>query len=77
MALFNSGNNVNAIHLTFATEFGPSVRPTDIKAQNINGTMLNIYEIVVAAFLVTDKANRVIFFKKTFQVANISSKLDF
>ena len=37
--------------------------------------MLNTYIIVVAAFLVIDKANQVRFFKETFLVANISQEV--
>ena len=37
--------------------------------------MLDIYKMVVIAFLVTDKANQVRFFEKTFLVANISPKV--
>ena len=36
--------------------------------------MLNIYAIVVVAFLIINKANRVKFFQKTFLVANIHFK---
>ena len=37
--------------------------------------MLDTYGIIVTAFLVTDNANRVRFFKKTFLVAKISLKV--
>ena len=37
--------------------------------------MLDTYKIVVAVFLMTDKANEVRFFKKTFLVANVSPKI--
>ena len=56
LALFDSGSKVNAVHPTFSKELSLSIRPIDVKAQKIDGTMLNIYKIVVAAFLVTDKA---------------------
>ena len=36
--------------------------------------MLDTYEIVVIAFLLTDKANRIKFFEKTFLVTNVSLK---
>ena len=32
--------------------------PIDVEAQKIDGTMLDTYGMVVAAFSVTDKANR-------------------
>ena len=37
--------------------------------------MLDTYRIVVAVFLVEDKANQVKFFKKTFLVANVSPEI--
>ena len=49
----------------------------DVEVQKINGTMLDTYGIVVAAFLVTDKVNRVRFFEETFLVANIHLKVVF
>ena len=76
-ALLGSSNEVNAIYLTFAQELGLPIRPTDVGAQKIDNTTLNIYEMVVAAFLVMDKANWVRFFEETFLVANISPKVVF
>ena len=39
--------------------------------------MLDTHGIVVAAFSVVDKANRVRFFEETFLVANVSPKVVF
>lgn len=39
--------------------------------------MLETYKIVVATFLVTDKANRVRFYKEIFLIANIYPKIVF
>ena len=61
-ALLNLENKVNAMNL--ATELRLFVKPTDVVMQKIVGTMLDTYGIVVAAFLVTDKANQVRFFEK-------------
>ena len=74
-ALIDLGSEVNAIHLSFAKQLGLPIRPTDIGAQKIDGTMLDTHEIVVAAFLVVDKANQVRFFEETFSVANVSPKV--
>ena len=43
----------------------------------MDGTMLETYRMVVAAFSVEDKANRVRFFEETFLVANVSLKVVF
>lgn len=77
LALFNSGSEVNAIYPTFAQEIGLLIRPTDVGAQKMDGNPLNTYGIVVTAFSLTDKANRVKFFKKTFMVANINLEVVF
>ena len=57
-ALINSKSEVNAIHLSFAKQLGLHIRPTDVGAQKINGTMLDTHEMVVAVFSMVDKANR-------------------
>ena len=43
----------------------------------MNGTMLDTYRMIVGVFLITDKANRVRIFEKTFLVANISLEVIF
>ena len=74
-ALLDLGNKVNAIYPTLAQELGLSIRPTDVGAQKIDGTMLDIFGMVVTAFSVTDKTNQVKFFEETFLVASVSSKI--
>ena len=49
--------------------------PFDVGAQKIDGTTRDTYGMVVAAFSVTDKANRVRFFEETFLVANVSPEV--
>ena len=75
--LFDSDSEVNAIHPTFTQELGLLIRTTDIGAQKIDVTMLDTFGMVVIAFSVPDKANRVKFFEKTFLVANISPEVVF
>ena len=72
LELFNLSSEVNAIYSIFAWELRLFIKPTDVKAQKINGITLDIFEMVVAAFLMTDKANWVKFLEKTFLVANVS-----
>ena len=74
-ALINSGSEVNTMHLSFAQQVGFPIRPTDVRAQKINSTMLDTHRMVVAAFSVVDKANQVRFFEEIFLVANISSEV--
>lgn len=74
-ALFNSDNKINTIQPVFAKKLGLFIRLTDVKVLKINGITLNIYKIVVVAFLVTNKANQIRFFKKTFLFANDSLEI--
>ena len=74
-ALLDSGSKVNAIHPSLARKPELPVRLMDVGAQKIDGTMLDTFGMVVTAFSVTDKANRVKFFEKTFLVANISPEV--
>ena len=74
-ALLDSGSEVNAIHPTLAQKLGLPVRPTNVGAQKIDGTMLDTFGMMVTAFSVTDKANWVRFFEETFLVANVSSEV--
>ena len=74
-ALLNSSSEVNAIYPTLVRELGLPIKPTDIGAQKIDGTILDIFEIVITAFSVTDKANQVRFFEETFLVANVGPEV--
>ena len=74
-ALIDSGSEVNAIHPSFVKQLGLSIRPTDVGAQKIDGTTLDTHGMVVAAFSVVDRANRVRFFEETFLVANVSPEV--
>ena len=75
LVLLDSGSEVNAIYPTFVWELGLPIRTMDIGAQKIDGIMLDTFEMVVVAFSVIDKANRVRFFEETFLVANVSPEV--
>ena len=74
-ALLDSGSEINANHPTFAQKLKLSIRTTDVGAQKIDDTMLDTFGMVVVVFSITDKANRVKFFEKTFLVANVSPEV--
>ena len=75
LVLFDLGSKINAIHPTFLRGLGLHIRLIDIRAQKIDGTTLDIFGMVVAAFSLTDKTNQVRFFKKTILVANVSPEI--
>ena len=74
-ALIGLGSEVNAIHPFFAKQLGLPIRPIDVGAQKIDGTMLDTHGMVVAAFSVVNKANQVKFFEEIFLVANVSPEV--
>ena len=76
-ALLDSRCEVNAMHISFAKKIGLPIWPTDVRAQKIDSTMLDTYGMVVAAFIMVDKANRVRCFEETFLEANVSPEVVF
>ena len=74
-ALIDSKSEVNAVYPSFIKQLGLSIRPTDVGAQKIDGTIPDTPGMVVATFSVVDKANRVRFFEETFLVANVSPEV--
>ena len=77
LTLLDSGSKVNAMQPAFAEKLGLIVQSTNVGAQKIDGTTLEIYGMVVAAFSVTDQVNRVRFFEETFLVVNVSLDIVF
>lgn len=53
------------------------IRKTKVGVQEVDGIILNIYEMVVIDFFVTYQANCIKFFEEIFLVANISPKVVF
>ena len=76
-ALIDSGSEVNAVYPSFAKQLGLPIQSRDVGAHKIDGTTLDTHGMVVAAFSVMDKANRVRFFEETFLVANGSLEVVF
>ena len=72
LALFDSSSEDNAMHPAFAKRLDLVMQTTNVSAKKINGTTFKTYEMVVAVFSMTNQANKVRFFEKTFLVANVS-----
>lgn len=71
-ALVDSSSKVDAMHPAFAKKLGLAIQETDVSAQKIDGTTLETYKMVIVAFSMTDKAEKVCFFEETFLLANVS-----
>ena len=71
-ALIDSGSEVNAMTPIFAAKLGPSIRPTSIGAQIIDGSALKTYGMTIAEFLIQDGLGKIRFFEETFFLADTS-----
>ena len=69
-ALLNSGSKVNATNSDYAWKLGLKIRRTNIGAQKIDGSTLEIFGMVIANFQVEDKASRPWFCQETFLVTD-------
>lgn len=49
-ALINLSNKINAMILGYIEKIGLKIRSTNIKAQKIDGSIIDIFEIVFASF---------------------------
>ncbi len=55
----------------FAQQLGLKIRKTNVEAQKIDGTTLEIYKIVVFTFSILDKNGRKRFLEESFLLANV------
>ena len=74
-ALIDSGSGVNAMTLGYASNLGLKVRPTNLRAQKINGSTLETFEMVLASFQVEDMLKKARFFQEMFLLADLSIKV--
>ena len=68
--MLNSGSKINAISLAYAEKFGLKTRKTNVGAQKIDGSALEISGMVIADFQVEDKGGRPKFFQEIFLMTN-------
>ena len=69
-ALLDSGSEVNAMSPAYIERLSLKTRKTNVGAQNIDGSALEIFGMVIADFQVEDKDSRPRFFQKIFLVAD-------
>lgn len=73
--LFDSGSEVNAMTLAFASKFGLRTRYTNIGAQKIDGSTLQTFKMVLANFQIEDKLGQARFFQKSFLLAETTAQV--
>ena len=74
-ALIDPGSKVNAITPTYAKKLGLRTQKTDIGAQKIDRSSLDIFGMVIAGFQVVDKHSRTRFFQKTLLLADTTIEM--
>ena len=73
--LLDSGSEVNAINPNYTWKLRLKIWKTNVKAQKIDGSTLEIFGMVIADFQMEDKASRPRFFQKIFLVLNTKFKV--
>ena len=71
-ALIDFGNKVNAMTPEYTLKLTLKVCRTDVRAQKINGSTFETFEMVLASFQVEDKLERARFFQKMFLLGDLS-----
>ncbi len=77
-ALIDSNSEVNTITPAYVAKLGLTTRITRIRAQKIDGSLLETYGMVLASFLFQNSLEGVRFFEKTFLLTdtNIEAVLE-
>ena len=61
--------------LAYTNKLGLQNRKTNIGAQKIDGSLFEIYKMVIVTFQVIDKLGKAQFFQETFLLANTSMEM--
>ena len=68
--LLDTDSKINAMNPAFARKLGLYIQKANIRAQKIDSSALETFEIKIADFQVENKIGRPKFFQETFLVAN-------
>ena len=68
--MLDSGNKINSMSPIYIEKLGLKARKTNVGAQKIDSSALEIFEIVIAGFQVEDKGGRPKFFQEIFLMAD-------
>ena len=74
-ALINFGSKVNAMSPAYAKQLGLRTWKSDVKAQKIDRSSLDTFEMVIIGFQVIDKLGRVRFFQKIFLLVDTTMEV--
>lgn len=76
-ALLDPGSVDNTISQAFTHSLGLKLWKTNIRAENIDNTTMETYEMVVSIFSVSDKDDRERFFEESFLLADVKPDVVF
>lgn len=68
---------INILYQIYNKKIGFSIQKIDIGTQKIDGCIMVMFDMMIAAFLVNNKDRKVKFFEKNFLLANISLNVVF
>ena len=68
--MLDSSSEVNAMSPAYAENLGLKTRKTSVRAQKIDGSALETFEMVIADFQMEDKGGKPRFFQEIFLVAD-------
>lgn len=71
----NFGSKINTIQPSFARKLGLNIGEINVDIQRINGIKLEIFDMVIACFLVENKVGKSHFFEDTFLLGDISMNI--
>ena len=74
-ALIDLGSKVNAMTPAYAKQLGFQVWKTDVRAQKIDSSSLQTFEMIIASFQVENKLGRAQLFQKSFLLAETSMEV--
>ena len=74
-AVLDSKSEVNTICQAFAHQLGLIIKKTNVRAQKIDSTTLETYEMIVTTFSVLDKDGRERFLEENFLLADVKPEI--
>ena len=74
-ALLDSRSEINIMSQVFAHQLGLTIQKTNFRAQKIDGTTLETYEMVVSTFSILDRDGRERLFEKSFLLADVKPEI--
>ena len=73
--LLDSGSEVNAMTPEYASKLSLKVCPTNIKAQKIDNSIIETFQIILASFQVDDTLEKARFFQEMFLLTDLSIEI--